>query len=348
MKKVISIILACVLIAAVFVGCSQDAAAPSESANASESASESAGASEDASQAPAESASQEESAEEGTEAGGDPIRIGVTMPVTGQFANMGIPELEGIRAAAYVVNQNGGINGRQVELVEADVPDVAAAKGETDRLINQENVDLVVGTYSSTLSVAVAETCNRYNKVYFELSSYGTAISRSGFETTVRWSASADQVADMLINELVMKVAPEKLGKDVKDLKIAFVNEDGVWGTDNVAACKVLLESNGLSDNIVAEEPYSADTKDLSTLILKLKSIEDIDILFLFAYEQDGILFVRQSKELGFDVPVIAGGGGGSGMAGFGETLGSMATGIISADFPPLPPLFPTPPLSAP
>jgi branched-chain amino acid transport system substrate-binding protein len=268
---------------------------------------------------------------------GDPIKIGVTMPVTGAFANMGIPELEGIMTAAAVINKTGGINGRQLEMIHVDVPDVAAAKGETDRLINQRKVTCVVGTYGSTLSVAVAETCNRYNTVYCELSSFGTAISRSGFKTTIRQSANADQVGQELIDVLVKEIAPGKLGKDVKDLKIAFASEDGVWGMNNVDACLKLLEDSGLSGNVVLKESYAADTKDLSTLVLKMKRAAP-DILFLFAYEQDGIIFVKQSKELGFDCPIIAGGGGGLAMPGFGEALGSLATGIISSDFAPLPP----------
>jgi branched-chain amino acid transport system substrate-binding protein len=268
---------------------------------------------------------------------GDPIKIGVTMPVTGAFANMGIPELEGIMTAAAVINKTGGINGRPLEIIHADVPDVAAAKGETDRLINQRKVTCVVGTYNSTFSLAVAETCNRYNTVYFEISSYGTAISRSGFKTTIRHSPNADQVGQELIDVLVKEIAPGKLGKDVKDLKIAFASEDGVWGTNNVDACLTLLADSGLGDNVVLKEYYAADTKDLSTLVLKMKRAAP-DILFLFAYEQDGIMFVKQSKELGFNTPIIAGGGGGLALAGFGEALGSLATGIISLDCAPLPP----------
>jgi len=336
MKKVLAVILVCVLIGALLVGCSQDAGTSSEAASETPATGGESTAS--AGESASESSEQASGEASGQEATGDPVKVGVTMPVTGPYANMGIPELEGIRTAAYVVNQNGGINGRPVELVEADVPDVAAAKGETDRLINQEGVSIVIGTYNSTLSLAVAETCNRYNTVYFETSSYGTAISRSGFTTTVRYSPNADQVGEILIQNLAMEIAPDKLGKEAKDLKIAFASEDGVWGTDNVNACVKLLEENGLGDCVKATEYYSADTKDLSTLILKLKAIEDLDILYLFAYEQDGILFVRQSKELGFDVPILAGGGGGLALAGFGEALGSMATGVISLDCPPLPP----------
>lgn len=267
----------------------------------------------------------------------EPIKIGITMPTTGPYANMGIPELEGIQAAAHYINKSGGINGRPVELIVANVPDVATAKAEADRLINQEKVAMIAGTYNSTLSLTVAETCNRYNTVYFELSSYGTAISRSGFTTTVRWSPNASQVGQNLIGQLLTILAPKGLNKDLKDIKVAFASEDGVWGSNNVQACIEHLEAAGLKDNVVLTELYSPDTKDLSTLVLKMKAAKP-DILFLFAYEQDGILFVRQSKELGFDVPILAGGGGGLALAGFGEALGSLAEGIISMDCTPLPP----------
>lgn len=68
----------------------------------------------------------------------DPIRIGVTNPLSGNLAFSGNDSLVGTLVAIDMFNERGGVNGRMVEAVIADVPDPATAQTETNRLIQQE------------------------------------------------------------------------------------------------------------------------------------------------------------------------------------------------------------------
>lgn len=267
----------------------------------------------------------------------EPIKIGVTNPVTGSLADLGRDIESGIVVAATKINETGGINGRPIELVKADTPDPTAAAGEADRLINREKVKMIIGTYGSTIASAVSEVAARNNIPYLEVVSVGLPITQRGYNNIFRFCPDATSFATVA-GRAVTELVPTALGKSKTDLKIVMGYEDGLYGSSFADAFKLLLEKQGLKNNLVAAEPYPATTKDLSTLVLKFKQLQP-DILVMASYQNDGILFVRQSKELGFNVPVFLGGGAGYGQPGFAQALGNMANGILDIEYPSLPPL---------
>lgn len=268
----------------------------------------------------------------------EPIKIGVTNPVTGSLADLGRDIESGIVAAATRINETGGINGRPIELVKADTPDPTAAAGEADRLINREKVKMIIGTYGSTIAAAVSEVAARNNIPYLEVVSTGSVITQRGYNNIFRFSPDSTSFAKVA-GKAVTDLVPTALGKSKTDLKIAMAYEDGLYGSSLAEAFKQVLEKEGLKNNLLVAEPYPATTKDLSTLVLKFKQLQP-DILVMLSYQNDATLFVRQSKELGFNVPVFLGGGGGYGQPGFIQALGKMADGILDIEYPSLPPLI--------
>jgi branched-chain amino acid transport system substrate-binding protein len=104
----------------------------------------------------------EESAPAATEeASAEPIRIGISLPVTGDFSQPGGAAKLGYEAWAENVNNAGGLLDRPVELVILDdASSQEQAVTDYTRLINEEKVDLILGTFSSLLNYpasAVAE-----------------------------------------------------------------------------------------------------------------------------------------------------------------------------------------------
>jgi branched-chain amino acid transport system substrate-binding protein len=89
--------------------------------------------------------------------GGDPIKIGALLSTTGTFAPFGTDALPGAQVAVDEINAKGGINGRQLELINIDdesKPEqtVTAAK----KLIQQEKVVAIVGPVSQAVTSAAA------------------------------------------------------------------------------------------------------------------------------------------------------------------------------------------------
>ncbi|MQA86644.1 MAG: ABC transporter substrate-binding protein [Streptosporangiales bacterium] len=85
--------------------------------------------------------------------GEGPIRIGASLPLTGQFSIPGAKHRDGYQYCAKVINDRGGLMGRRVELLVRDNrSDTETAVSQYERFINVDDVDLVFGTFSSLLT----------------------------------------------------------------------------------------------------------------------------------------------------------------------------------------------------
>src|SRR3990170_7508719 len=102
-------------------------------------------------------------------AAGEPIKVGASLPLTGDFSEPGTAAKKGYDLWVDVINEAGGLLGRQVEFVvydNASDPDTAVA--DYDRLITQDKVDLVVGPFSSRLVIPTSEVAAKYGYAFPE------------------------------------------------------------------------------------------------------------------------------------------------------------------------------------
>src|SRR5215510_13634932 len=89
------------------------------------------------------------------------IKIGVLEPLSGPIAAEGRRQLNGMEVVRDIINERGGIAGKELVWVVADVPDPTAASNEAARLITQEGVKLLTGSFSSSLCVPASEVAAR-------------------------------------------------------------------------------------------------------------------------------------------------------------------------------------------
>ena len=79
------------------------------------------------------------------------VTVGVLMPFSGSSAQIGEGVLPAVELVAGIVNDSGGIDGRQVSVVQADTAgQVETATAELTRLVDEEDIDLVIGPSSKT------------------------------------------------------------------------------------------------------------------------------------------------------------------------------------------------------
>ena len=93
------------------------------------------------------------------EESGVPIRIGTLIDVTGDLAVFGPPIVAATDLAALLINEAGGINGREIEMVHRDSgtsPQIATDAASA--LVNIDGVEAIVGSLSSGVTLAVAES----------------------------------------------------------------------------------------------------------------------------------------------------------------------------------------------
>jgi branched-chain amino acid transport system substrate-binding protein len=90
-----------------------------------------------------------------------PIKIGFVNPLTGILSALAQSEVEGAKYAVDVVNQKGGILGRQVQLmVEDSANDVGTGVQKTRKLIDRDQVDVIFGDVNSGIAYAMSQVTN--------------------------------------------------------------------------------------------------------------------------------------------------------------------------------------------
>src|SRR4051812_22970476 len=83
-----------------------------------------------------------------------PIKIGISLPITGNFSEPGTAAQKGYQIWADMTNKSGGLLGRKVELViKDDQSDQNTIVNDYNGLINNDKVDLLLGTFSSLLNL---------------------------------------------------------------------------------------------------------------------------------------------------------------------------------------------------
>ena len=258
------------------------------------------------------------------------VRIGALYPLSGAMALLGTHDMNGVELATDIINERGGIKGKKVQLVKADAPTPEAARSEAERLINVEKLDVIFGTYSSSLSYVASSVAEKHKRIFWETGAIADNITQRNFKYLFRTCSKASNFGNAAAD-----FAMEQLAKDlkipVKDLKICIMHEDSLYGTSVMGSAGKRLKEKGV--NVLATESYSKSVTDLSPLVMKFKSLKP-DIVLATCYVNDAILWQRQMRELNLNIKAMVGSGGGHGISDFPKALGRDSDGVFSADFP--------------
>ena len=260
--------------------------------------------------------------------GGGPIRIGALYPVSGVLALLGEESFRGADIARRQRNNNGGIAGSEIEYVRADVPEPNVARSEAERLVSQERLQLLIGTYSSTLALTASEVAARRGVNYFELGAISDEFTDRGYDTVYRTNPPAKEFAASQVRFIEEWLAPQ-LGKKPSEFRLAIAHEDSDYGTS--VAQDIRNEADPVGLNIVSVEPYDAEASDLTPVVLRVKKSKPGTVIAV-SYAQDAILLSRQAQQQDLGAPIF-GTGGGHSLQTFIDTVGEAGEGVFNVDF---------------
>jgi branched-chain amino acid transport system substrate-binding protein len=240
------------------------------------------------------------------------IKIGVIFDITGPFAAGGSAAANyGTKYAIDMINERGGVEGYKIKAVFADAQSKAeVAINEAERLLNQENVDLIMGVFSSAHCVPMAQKVDQAKRFMWANVCVASSVFKDkNLKYVFRAQVHSDQFGEASCTFL-KEQAKAKLGKEPKDLRVAIIHEDGPYGvgvaSGNESACKAY----GMQ--VVLKEGYAATAPDLSPMITKLKRARP-DVILHTGYNPDITLFLRQSREQGLKWSALIGHGAGYG-----------------------------------
>jgi branched-chain amino acid transport system substrate-binding protein len=261
-------------------------------------------------------------------AGPVPLRIGAIFPLAGTDAPDSTDEYLGVQLAAQVVNASGGVGGRSISLDLRDVEDQAQIPAAVSSL-DADGVPVVIGAYSSQLSIPAAAAVAADGMVYWETGAVADRVTGQGSPLVFRVGVDGAELGSnsgrFIISQLVPKLGP------VSKIRVYFVTADDEYGHSVAAATRTSLESGGLT--IGGESVYNPYTPNWAP-VMKAIAVAKPDILVLSSHIQDGIAFRRAFLAAGLGVKVFMGTTMAQCDQDFGNVLGSGAVGVFASDRP--------------
>lgn len=252
----------------------------------------------------------------------DPILIGVSLPLTGDFSEPGKGVQRGYEAWAAYVNENGGLLGRQVELsILDDQSSADRVASDYEKLINQDGADLVFGPFSTRLVVPAAQVALDYGFLFVEPAGAAEEIFTQGF-TNLFYAAPA--VADDHYNYLAEHILAMPEGERPETVAYAAMDDPFAQGT--AYGLKNQLEEAGVET--VVDEVYPPNTTDFSSIAAKIAD-SDADMVVGGTQYQDAVNLIIALQQLDYQ-PDLAAFSTAPTNPEFPEAIGNQTEGILA------------------
>lgn len=225
----------------------------------------------------------------------DVVKIGIAGPFTGANAAFGEQLWIGATGAADAINNNGGINGKQIALVKADdACEPKQAVAVANRLVDQDKVAAVVGHFCSSSTIPASEVYDDADILSMATGSTNPEVTERDLPTVTRICGRDDQqarvVADFLANELKVK-------------RIAVIHDKDTYGRGVADATRE--EAKRLGVETVLYDGVTRGERDFNALVTKIKAANVDAVFFGGLYAEAGTL-VRQVREQGLTVPYVS------------------------------------------
>ncbi len=267
----------------------------------------------------------------------DEVVIGAIYPLTGNAAQIGADAQAAIGVITGIINgqqnvpmlmgQGGGLSklgGAKLRVVFADHQnDPQKARAEAERLITQEKVSALVGSYTSATAATISQVGERYQVPYLSLDNSAVDLSKRGLKWFFRTSPDDEMFTQAMFD--FMKAEGEKTGHAVKS--IALFYEDSIFGVGSSEVQRKLAKAAGIP--IAADIKYRANSPSLSSEAQRLKAA-NADVLLPSSYTSDAILILRAMQEVGYAPRAIIAQAAGFQEQSFLSAVGPLANGIFS------------------
>jgi branched-chain amino acid transport system substrate-binding protein len=218
-----------------------------------------------------------------------PIKIGVSISRSGEFARDSKATKQGYQLWVDTVNRNGGLLGREVQLIvlpdDSSTTQVAA---NYQQLITVTHVDLVFGPYSTRLTNAASLVANHYGYVMLEGSGGGPSVFSRGLRNIFDVSRPIVHQMDNFV-QYILSLPPEQ-----KPQTVAYATEDDPFTQPMIDQARQFLQLGGV--RTVSYQVYSHEITDYTPIAQKVIAAH-AQLVVLGSQISDTIAFVQTFKQ---------------------------------------------------
>ncbi len=227
----------------------------------------------------------------------DTVKIGSVGAQSGPFAMIGVPYYQGMNAYFNTVNEEGGVQGREIELITRDDEfDPAQARDYVQELVHDEEVFSLVGQLGTPGITASAEIVGEAGipSVYFGSGAAElTELGENFFPVQPTYKYEG---------QIKAYYADEYFEAD----SIAVLYQTDEVGIDGLEGIEIGLEKMGREDMLGEDAAisYGLDTTDFTSQIQQV-IMEDPDLLIIYGLAETASLIVRTAEDFGLDMPML-------------------------------------------
>lgn len=226
-------------------------------------------------------------APEPEEPAGEPIKIGTLIDATGDLAAFGPPIVLATDLAALLINEAGGIDGRQIEMVHRDSgtsPQIATDAASA--LVNVDGVEAIVGSLSSGVTLAVAESVTIPNgAVLVSPASTSPAITNLDDNDTVFRTTVSDALQGVIAAQLAKQLGYENVAT-------LYINNAYGEGLSNVFQQNFESQGGTVSAAVPIEGGQASYASEL-----RQASQGDAEVLMALSYPETAGVYLREAVE---------------------------------------------------
>jgi branched-chain amino acid transport system substrate-binding protein len=227
-----------------------------------------------------------------------PLKIGAIMPLSGPSGPNGETVLKGIETCAQLVNEDGGVDGREVEVLSRDDESTPAVGVTAANELIREDVDVVMGGWNSPVTLAMQPVLTRAGVLNITSIPQSSEILGGADPNAIRLNAG---------NQVGGYVAAKHLGEEVGAQRIAAMYENDAYGLDGVKQFRESLAEVAPDAEIVADEKFAFTDTDFRVVLSNVKQSNPDAIFTLNAAAVTGQpTMMKQANQIGIDAVKFA------------------------------------------
>ncbi len=224
------------------------------------------------------------------------IMLGSLFANSGNYSAYGQPQTNALQLAVDEINEAGGVNGKELELVEYDYSsDETEAASLATRLATEDEVSIILGPDTSGSSLAALQQASQYNVPLLSPSASldDFTIDSSGEVIDTAWRVA---YPDSYQGEALGQFAADEFGAQ----NAAILGDN----SSDYAVGLVETFEEAFTGEVVAKENFTEDETDFSAVLTNIANT-DFDVLFVPGYYEQAGPIIKQAREMGIDEPIL-------------------------------------------
>ena len=221
----------------------------------------------------------------------DPIKIGSFLAVTGGASFLGDPEKKTLEMYVEAINADGGINDKPVELVLYDSGSSAKeALTFVKRLIEQDQVDVIVGGTTTGETMAVINEVEKAGIPFISLAGAGVIV-----DPVKKWVFKTPHTDRLAVRKIFDDMKARGL------TRVALLSGSGGFDQSCQKNAQELAPEMGMT--IVADESHGKGDTDMTPQLTKIKNTDGVQAFLYCGFGAPTSIVAKNVKQIGLEIP---------------------------------------------